>query len=224
MSYGIYIAKVVGVSTETDDRLQVRVLPQMDDNSIPDNKCPLWPYFFKNETFTGKNNELVWVICDEEFSSGYILGIANYNTVVENDYVSGKVYSNDSKNTNFSIPKDLKKSFSNYVLSLTGTSLDYNNVRVTYWSDSCIHLLERSTGGTIIAFSIGTVFVLRPNCCLFSIGGNTLMIDDKGISMKGDKINLQSANVNLGDNPTGSVAVTLSSTDTAIVASKYVKA
>ena len=47
MSYGIYIAQVVGVANSGDDRLQVRVLPQMQNYmTLPDDQCPKWSFFF----------------------------------------------------------------------------------------------------------------------------------------------------------------------------------
>lgn len=224
MGYNIYIGKVVGVSNPGDDRLQVRILPHMENTNIPDNKCPLWPYFFKGQTFTSKYGEFIWALADDEFSSGYILGPANYNTLVENKFTSGRVFDRDKNDTNFSIPSELRDNLSNFSVKLIGETLDFVNVQVTYWSDTCIHMTERNTGGFIIAFSNGTMYIMRSDMCLFYVGGSKVMISSKGISMASTEIKMQSESVLLGNNPTANVMITQSSTGAAPISSKYVKA
>ena len=75
MSYGLHLAKIAGYPDwdQNDDRLFVQITPEMD-NITKD--LPCWPYFFRDEQFKGNVGELVWVICDDEFSVGYILGFA----------------------------------------------------------------------------------------------------------------------------------------------------
>lgn len=224
MAYNIYIGRVVGTSNAGDDRLQVRILPYMENTNIPDDKCPLWPYFFKGQTFTSKYGEFIWTIADDEFSSGYVLGPANYNTLVENKFTSGKVLDSDKKDINFSIPSELRDNLSNFSVKLIGETLEFNNVQVTFWSDSCIHMIEKNTGGFVIAYSNGTMYIMRSDVCLFYVGGTKIMLNSKGLSMSSKEIKLQSESVMLGNNPVANVMITQSSTDTAPIASKYVKA
>ena len=84
MSYGLYIAKVVGAAVDGDDRLQIRILPQMHNTfAIPDSKCPRWPFFFREEFFTGTgaSDEYVWVVCNDDFSVGYISCVDGYQGI-----------------------------------------------------------------------------------------------------------------------------------------------
>ena len=52
MAYSFYVAEIVEASTIDDNRLRIRVLPYME--GIPNEKCPCWPSFFRDELYTGK--------------------------------------------------------------------------------------------------------------------------------------------------------------------------
>ena len=131
MDYGFYLAEVVSVSQPKDNRLGVRVLPYME--GIESSKCPVWPSFFKDELFTGKNGDLVWVICDDEFSLGYVFGVANYNTYpdVVDRTNSPTVYEKSTDGISLSIPTDLRAKISDYKISIDGFALSLDNVKVT---------------------------------------------------------------------------------------------
>lgn len=207
--FSIYVAKIVGECTKTDNRLAVRILPQMDDTSIPDSLCPRWPFFFRDQVLTGAYGDLVWVICDNEFSSGYIMGEANYNTYVENNFVSGKVNSTDKKDTNFSIPEKLIEKVSDVLVNLKSEILSLSNVKVTFWNDTCIHFIERSSGGVFIAFYTGTIYIFRSDEMIMKIGQSCIKLNSDGFSVTGqNNINLQSKYVGLGLEPSGQVLVT----------------
>ena len=49
MNCKVYLAEVVGTAIAGNTRLQVRVIPDMQD--IPAEKCPVWPSFFKDKIF-----------------------------------------------------------------------------------------------------------------------------------------------------------------------------
>ena len=85
-------------------------------------------------------------------------------------------------------------------------------------------MIEKNTGGFVIAYSNGTMYIMRSDVCLFYVGGTKIMLNSKGLSMSSKEIKLQSESVMLGNNPVANVMITQSSTDTAPIASKYVKA
>ena len=220
MSYNLYLGRIVGTVNDTyGDRLQVKITPQMDN--INDGECPLFPHFFKDQSLTGTSNELVWVVCNDDFSLGYVLGLANYNT-----------YSEDKETfTQYSIPSTLKDNISTSLEGLKADTFDYSNLKVTYWNENAIHFVEKTTGGMVIAFNTGTFYIFRPNEFIINIKGsssatarNAIKIDSNGVSILGDKINLQSDDVGLGNNPAGYVNITNGSTAQTSITSTSVRA
>ena len=202
MSYGIYIAQVVGVANSGDDRLQVRVLPQMQNYmTLPDDQCPKWSFFFRDEFYTGTGaaNDYVWVICNDDFSVGYILGAANYTT-----------YSSESTlYKQKSIPSDLTKAIQESIATLRGEQYSFKNLKVTFWNNDSIHFIERSTGGSIIAFRNGTLYIARPDEFAIVMGETKFtMSKQKGISLSGTSIKLGSNDVFIGNKADGKILVT----------------
>lgn len=202
MSYGIYIAQVVGVANSGDDRLQVRVLPQMQNYmTLPDDQCPKWSFFFRDEFYTGTGaaNDYVWVICNDDFSVGYILGAANYTT-----------YSSESTlYKQKSIPSDLTKTIKESIATLRGEQYSFKNLKVTFWNNDSIHFIERSTGGSIIAFRNGTLYIARPDEFAIVMGETKFtMSKQKGISLSGTSIKLGSNDVFIGNKADGKILVT----------------
>ena len=226
MNYGLYLAEVVGVCNDDDDRLQIKILPQME--GISDSMCPKWPYFFRGEVLTGKIGELVWCICDNEFNIGYVLGLANYNTYTDDNFTTTKDRTTQ-ETINLSIPNEnLKEKIQDASLKILGTTLSFQNVKVTYWDENSIHMVERSSGGIIAAFAVGSLFVMRPDEFVVHIGGSnsnsTFKIDSKTIGFQSENIKLQGDNVGLGNNPTGTVLVTNGTSFEGSYVSSYVKA
>ena len=202
MSYGIYIAQVVGVANSGDDRLQVRVLPQMQNYmTLPDDQCPKWSFFFRDEFYTGTGaaNDYVWVICNDDFSVGYILGAANYTT-----------YSSESTlYKQKSIPSDLTKTIKESIATLRGEQYSFKNLKVTFWNNDSVHFIERSTGGSIIAFRNGTLYIARPDEFAIVMGETKFtMSKQKGISLSGTSIKLGSNDVFIGNKADGKILVT----------------
>lgn len=217
MSYGIYIAQVVGAATEGDDRLQVRVLPQMQNvATLPDDQCPKWSFFFRDEFYTGTGaaNDYVWVICNDDFSVGYILGVANYTT-----------YTSDSTlYKQKSIPSDLRSAIADSIATIRGEEYTFSNLKITFWNENSVHFIEKSTGGSLVAFRNGTLYMLRPNEFVIVMGDTKFTMNRTGISLTGASIKLGSKSVCLGDNPDGAVLVTTGTTGANARVSKYVRA
>lgn len=225
MGYGFYLAEVVNVSQSKDNRLGVRVIPHM--NGIETSKCPFWPSFFKDELYTGKEGELVWVICDDEFSMGYVFGLANYNTYPDrlSTESGSSVFGESADGIALSIPVDLRNTMSKTLLSLKGLMLSLDNVKVTYWDKNCIHYIERSTGGMVIAYSSGSLYVFRQDEFIIKMGSSVLRMDAKSLNAVSDAINLQSESIGLGNSTSmGNVLVTNGSSAEGAYPSKVVRA
>lgn len=201
MEYGIYIAEILGSPTTDDCRCCVRILPQMSHTETK--YCPCWSYFFKDKVFVGRNGEFVWVICDNEFSNGYILGPVNNSCLRTDDFSSSSVSST------------FWKKISDVMVSLSTQSFNFSDLDVTFWNGKCIHFTERSTGGKVIAYDNGTLYIFRGDSFLVKIGENILRINSDSISMStgsadSDRsIALQSGNVRLGMNPSKNILATM---------------
>ena len=212
MEYGFYLAEIVDVAQPKDNRLGVRVLPHMKDILAKD--CPLWPSFFKDSLYTGKVGELVWVLCDDEFSIGYVFGPANYTTYPDIvDTNTSTVYEKSSEGINLSIPSDLRDKISTSASEVLGRYLNFENIKVTYWDDNCVHYVERDTGGMIIAYKSGSFYIFRQNEMVIKIGPTLFKLDSGSFGVLSNSIKLQSDYVGLGGaDCAGRVLVTEGST------------
>lgn len=244
---GLYIAKIVGTSSSDDSRLQVRVLPHMKD--LEDMDCPKWPFFFKDELYTGRKNELVWCICDDHFNVGFVLGPANYyaNYSSEYDSFTKNKGTSSAKTVALSPPQEslLDAIWGNasrvgaIELGSVNNSKNFNmnNMKVTYWTSTCIHFVDRATGAFVIAYNTGTILKVHPEefFCYISASsgssdsfdpskGSTLKVNSSGISLKSKSIFLQADQVNLGKNPKGNILVTEGETAEGGRPSEYAKA
>ena len=210
MGYGFYIAEIVNVAQPKDNRLGVRIYPHM--KGISASKCPVWPSFFRDSLLTGKEGDLVWVICDDEFSMGYVFGLANYNTYpdIVDDSGHPTVFEKSLDNIPLSIPTDLETNISKAYADVDGMYLSLNNVKVTYWDKNCIHYIERDTGGKIIAFNSGSLYIFRQNEFIVKIGKSVLKLDSASLAAVAEKsIKLHSDFVGLGNEESkGNVLVT----------------
>ena len=228
MSYGFYLAEIASVANAKDNRLGVRILPQMENRTfIPDSKCPVWPSFFKDEMFTGKKGDLVWVICDDEFSMGYVFGMANYNTYPDIVDVKGNssVYEKSLDGIDLSIPSDLRAAISEASVSISGLMLSLDDVKVTYWDSNCIHYVERRTGGMVMAFKSGSLYIFRQNEFIIKIGKSVLKLDADSLSAVSDSILMQSDFVGLGNSRSmGNVLVTTGTSSSTAMVSESVHA
>lgn len=71
--YILYRAKIEGKRSD-QNRYLTRILPDMADMQETDN-LPDYPCFFTSEQYAYAQGDNVWVICDEDFQIGYILGL-----------------------------------------------------------------------------------------------------------------------------------------------------
>lgn len=207
MEYGIRIAEIVGMATakagnpdkpqdSPNFRIKIRVTPEMD--SIDEDYLPIWPCFFKYQGITGKVGDLVWVLCNEEFTIGYILGFMN-------PYTWSGSYINDS------IPKTVFNAVDSMHVALRGRLLNYKDIIVTYWDQQSLHFVERSTGASVIALTSGVLHIVRPGEILMAVmnsdSTSMIKIDANETVITSKAIRLQGT-VYLGDSPQGNVLVT----------------
>lgn len=219
----LYLAKIVGCGKEGDNRLQIRVLPYMDDSTeIGDDQCPKWPFFFKDELYIGTYGELVWCIGDDHFNVGYVLGPANYYTNYSSSYSTATknnkevILSPSQEKLLSTISNNITKVGASNMGAESSDNFSMNNMKVTFWSDSCIHFIDRDNGGFIIAYSSGSLLVMTPFEFFVHINtesgkpesGPTLKLDSNGISTVGESIKLQSEDIGLGKNPMGNILTT----------------
>lgn len=197
MEYGFYLGEIVDVAQPKDNRLGIRILPHMAD--IDEGLCPLYPSFFKDSLYTGKTGELVWVVCSEDFSIGYVFGPANYTTYPDTLESEGNsVYEKTKDKINLSIPDSLTDAVSTSASKILGRYLNFSNVKVTYWDDNCIHYIERDSGGMIIAYKSGSFYIFRQNEMIIKIGPSVLKLNSDSLSAVAGSIALQSDYIGLG--------------------------
>lgn len=224
MAYSFYVAEIIEASTIDDNRLRIRVLPYME--GIPKEKCPCYPSFFRDELYTGKEGDFVWVICNDDFSLGYVFGVANYNTYGDVTTQGGtSIFQTSKDGINLSIPESLRDTIMESSCKTLGTSLNLTNAKVTFWNDKCVHYVERATGGFVIAFSNGTLYVFRPNEIIIKIGNgdSAFRMDATTLSAVANTVKLQ-GEVNLGKNPSANVLISGSGSGVSALKSDSVKA
>ena len=198
MNCEIYLAEVVGTATAGNTRLQVRVIPNMRD--IPAEKCPVWPSFFKDKIFWLSAGSKVWVICNEDFTLGYILGEANETTL----NVGSGAFEENSVSKNF--VKTINKDSRSYFKS-TRKDIDPSNSIVTYWDENCVHFVSKKDGSLTVSYSNGAILRASKSSMYMSVGSSVLNIDESGIALKANKISLSSPDVQLGNSNQGYVMV-----------------
>lgn len=206
MKYSIYLARIEGPITNSDSRLMVRVLPEMED--INPDQLPRWPSFFRNELLTGKPGALVWVISNEEFTTGFVLGYANFYTW-RDDYGEA------------SIPKDLYDALDNANINLKGKVMNFADSQVTFWNENTLHFVERSSGSSIVAYSNGTIHAIRPEVVEIIVGSSVLQIKEEEIIISAKNVRIE-GEVKLGKNPQGKAFVSSGVSGQNAVASKDV--
>ena len=222
-NYGLYLARIVANSAEGNTRLRVKVLPYME--SLDDYACPEWSCFNRQHIITGDVGDLVWVVANDDFSLGYIIGYANYTTYSEETFY--KMTIDDKGNEIYlSIPPKMIEDLNKKLHTLDSTlTISLENVEVTYWDNTCIHLTERNTGAMVIAYTDGTFYIMSREAFFVNVMGKAGMkISEEGVSIFGNKINLQSDSVGLGSSPSNPVLVTGGDGTTIGMASKTTRA
>ena len=157
---------------------------------------------------------------------GYIFGLANYNTYGDVTTESGtSIFKTSRDGISLSIPEELRNTIMESSCKTLGTSLNLTDAKVTFWNDNCVHYVERSTGGFVIAFSNGTLYVFRTKEIILKIGNSdsAFRMDADTLSAVADTVKLQ-GEVNLGKNPSANVLVSGAGSGVSSLKSSSVKA
>ena len=128
MDYQLKLAKIVS-SREIDDKLplnlfRVRILPEMAEIPASQNDMlPLFPNFFKDTNYAYQRDDLVWVVCNDDFQVGFILG---YSQPPAGEGITSFIdeINNAEKDANFPVSAFEEIS----ILRLSGSCFTYNNV------------------------------------------------------------------------------------------------
>ncbi len=183
------LGRVEGVASKSDNRLSIRVLPELDGVDVE--YLPRWPNFFRTKQITGTVGETVWVICNKELTVGYVLGTSNYFP-----------WTGSFKDE--SISENLWEEFAQVYLDTRGRILNYADLEITFWNQAAIHFIQRSSGASWIIQSSGILHQVGPEDVFISVGNSILQITDDEISLSAKTIRL-GREIRLGTNPTGKV-------------------
>jgi hypothetical protein len=187
------IARIEYQGTTDDSRTTIRILPEMEDLR-EEEYLPLWPSFFKDEVFVGKRGDLVWVICNSDFTTGFILGQAAEFT-----------WTGSYRNSSITDAK-FERMSSIYV-NAKGKVLNYVDLKITYWDAESLHMIERRTGSHIIVFTSGVIHSITPNDIFMSVGGSKFHMKENEVVIESETVRLV-GNIRLGNNLQGKVLVT----------------
>jgi len=189
---GIYLAEIVTPANPRQLRTQVRVLPFMKGISNTE-ELPWFPPFFKTQAILARAGELVWVVTNEQFTLGYVMG-----------FVSSITWFSDYDTQ--SVQQDFLNQIDSALVSLEGQLFNFNNTIITYWDNNSIHFIDRSTSAVTIAFKTGVIHRVASEGIAIRCGRSKFKITADSITLDSEKIQL-SGNVRLGLNPVGHIAV-----------------
>ncbi len=180
----LYRARVYKKMEPGDDRLQVRIMPQMADLPNPDRFLPKFPPFFQGQVITGKTEvnvgqlaDFVWVAALPDFTVGYVLGLAN-------GY--GRAYEVLQNSLNFtSVLQGLINR------GIASGDLDYKNIQVLHRSQNHLDMVDTVFGDRFTMLSNGTIFALTRNQIYMRVGTpDTGRTDFSAIRISREEINL----------------------------------
>jgi|GEM_PF-6964483 len=166
-----YKAKIYDYCGPYDDRLQVRILPQMVN--LADSECgnlPCFPPFFKGQVIMGKtekddgydNADYVYCVAVPDFTYGYVLGKSNF---FESSSVSVKM--GDSYNY---------KAVENFLdkMQVSFSELEYQNICVQSYttgdSGMMIDFFNYKTGEKVIMLTSGTIVTIQHSKVFIRVG------------------------------------------------------
>lgn len=159
-------AKIYRCLGPNDDRLQLQVLPELqniDDEEMDD--LPKYPPFFQGQVITGLSYkedgdkaEYVWVICTPDLIVGYILGKAN-------------IFGESDKKYEYSYNYSSIKSFIQQRKALPD-DFDYNHIQIVNW-------VATDTGGMIQCYNY-----ITGDWVLLNTSGSIITVQQKRIYMR----------------------------------------
>lgn len=173
----LYKARIYDNMGKGDDRLKVRILPDMADYIGEDlDYLPVYPPFFKGQVVRGWTElnrnpdtdtaDLVYVIASEDFSYGYVVGLTN---------VFGSYNEKMSSSWNYPETKQI---------------VTRNNANISDFDYESIMVDLRNSNDTYIEFhsiSTGAKWMLTCYGDMIHIGPNQIVLESRNGSGKDDK-------------------------------------
>ncbi|MEI6297557.1 MAG: hypothetical protein WCO84_08050, partial [bacterium] len=160
---------------------QVRVLPDMNDIQDKDENgdliLPWYPNFFSENNTAYQPGDLVWVVCDDDYHVGFILGLAQAPT---GDDVKNAIFMFNQAEVNAGYPQS-----------------EYRHISVTRMSETSLVFNNRETGISGQIFNSRIIYIYGNDGSVFSTNGNgyTLVISALGdITINGNSIGMNSKN------------------------------
>ena len=201
----IYKARIVSRCNDIDNRLQVRIVPQMADYQETED-CPKYPPLFKGQVINGFSEvqdgrdkaEFVMVLATEDFTFGYIVCKSNvFDTCAGNSYVDSYAYP---------ILEDYL-----FKLDLNTNNINYDDFFVQQWVSTddggYIEVFNWKTGDKYIVNSSGTCFCVTQDRIYLRSGSpstsgsskfSDILITPNKVYIRTDLFEVDAKNVVLG--------------------------
>lgn len=172
--FKLYKAEVVSPGKPEDPRLTVRIVPHMVDIS-DESVLPKFPPFLKNHIPNFPVKTILWVISDEQFLVGYILGPTNVFSEFPDNYLNLK-----------------KQMYTMNQVSLSAGSgfHSYEDLYITYVDSNLIEAVDLQDGTRLIYHSSGSFYSQGPRGIYIKYGVSTIEILPESISLKSKTITL----------------------------------
>lgn len=206
MNLMLHRARIYDVGKNGDDRVTVRIWPEMADYSEDQaDMFPKYAPFKKGTAIVGKTEkedgakdaDFCWVACSPDFEVGYIIDLASYQGDQTSSKYSGSYAFNKAK------------SFTQKLRALTNRIL-YKDMRLMYStqgdSGSMIMLTNFRTGDFFMILSSGTSVAINKERIMIRCGSGSgqaysyITLVPNTIEIKADNIIIDGKNVSLGKN------------------------
>lgn len=181
--YGLYRARVEGKRVTSTNRFLCRIIPHMADIKEKD-LLPDYPCFLQTDQNGYVEGDVVWVICDDDFQIGYILGICEPSIGSGIEPILRRI--NDAeKKANVPLSSPVNLSFH----QVMDVAIDFYN-RST---KQCGRIL---TNGTIIIFgNDSSIFIQNPRATILLTKEGTISIKAQDIEQEIKNMDLKAAEV-----------------------------
>jgi hypothetical protein len=180
--YNLYRAEIEG-KREESNRYLLRVLPHMAD--FPDAQLlPDFPNFFQNEQPAYNRGDKVWIICEEDFQIGYVLGLCEPS--IGSSYISIMKNINEAEEE-AGFPPSAPSNISFY--QQLEVALDFFNRS----NNQCGRIL---TNGVVILYGFdGSFFIKNPGSAMLFSADGRVTIKTKDVEEDFKNVNIKAQEV-----------------------------
>lgn len=225
----IYRARIYDLGSYGDDRLQVRILPKMADYKGSDlENLPRYPCMFKGTVINGwseknpnpdtKLPDTVFVAATEDFTVGYVLGVANmFYTCASTPFLDSYGYSYIE---NFISSRGLDTSYVNYEDMVVEKWVSTNSGSEV---GGYVEMYNFKTGDKYIINASGTCFIMQSDRIYMRVGSpsgmksaankqfSTLEMTNSSINLKTSTFDVDAKKIVLGHHGLNLLATSVSS-------------